>query len=240
MSTQVDQDIRVGLRYAVPRVNLLPPEIAQRRALRRAQFGAGGVAMLAVAAVAFGYVVATGQVHSAQSSLDGANAQRQGLQTQVGRYQYVTDTQAKVEARQQMLRLAMGGEVQWSHFLNDLSVSTPDNVWLKTVSVVPGTSPATGSAPVPAAPSGTATPAAGGTTTAGQPVATVTFTGVAIHYNDVAVWLESFAKQHAIVQAYVTDTSTDKIGTTAVVNVTGSFVVTQDALSKRYTQPAGN
>ena len=59
----------------LPRVNLLPPEIGERRNFRRIQYGLGAGVLSAVAVVAGAFLLASGGVASAQSELDVASAE---------------------------------------------------------------------------------------------------------------------------------------------------------------------
>src|SRR5690242_19946726 len=121
--TQTDNTVALG---ALPRVNLLPPEIAEGRRLRRIQLGLGGAVLGAVGVVALLYVGAVGGVSSAQSDLDAATAKHSALQAQTAKYREVTAVYARAAAAQTLLTQAMGQEVRYSQLLNDLSLSVPE------------------------------------------------------------------------------------------------------------------
>lgn len=228
MSTQTFAAPVVGA-PTLPRVNLLPPEIAEHRRFRRIQAGLAGSLVGAVAVVAALYVGAHGGVSSAQSELDTARAEQTGLQQQVAALGDVSATYGSVAAARAALATAMGDEVQWSRYLNDLSLRIPDNVWLTNMSVAPAGS-------TPAATTATTAAASG----APAAVATITFTGVAFSHDDVAVWLESLARQKGYANAYFTSSTEAKIGPRTVVNFASTVTVTADALSKRYTTTTGS
>lgn len=212
---------------ALPRVNLMPPEIEEKRRFRRLQFAMGGAVVAAAVVVGGLYSWAHGGVAGAQQQLDQATAQHTTLQGQYNALQSVRDVYSQVASREAMLTQAMGDEVQWSHYLNDLSLRIPDNVWLTNMQVTQNTS---------AAPS--ATP--------GQPVlvpsgiGTISFTGVALTRDDVATWLESLAKEKGYTFPYFSQATESKIGTRNVVNFASTVTVTPDAHSGRYTKPAGS
>lgn len=211
----------------LPRVNLLPPEIAEERVIRRVKLGlAAGVAASA-AVVALLYTAAHASVGSAKTDLADATAQRDSLQTQVSKLSGVTQTYAEVAARQAMLSQIMGDEIQWSSYLNDLSLRMPENVWLVSASVTQ-----TAGAAAPAA------PAAGAVFDPG--VATITFSGVAMSHDDVAVWLESLAKQRGFANPYFTISTVADLYGKKVVNFQSTVTVTPVAYSGRYTKPAGS
>ena len=70
-------------------------------------------------------------------------------------------------------------------------------------------------------------------------VGTVTFTGVGFSHDDVAVWLESLAKQKGYTNPYFTNSTKALIGTRSTVNFSSTVTMTSAALSGRYTTPAG-
>jgi Tfp pilus assembly protein PilN len=213
---------------ALPRVNLLPPEIAEQRRLRQAKvaMAAGLVGCVAVAGVL--YTAAHSSVSSAQADLDSATQQKVALQAQVARLANVTATFAQVQARQAMLTQAMGDEVQWSHFLNDLALTMPANVWLTNVTIAQ-----TGTAP-------TTAPASAGVAVFDAGIGSVTFTGVAMSHDDVAAWLETLAREKGYANAYFTSSNEVDLYGHTVVTFTSSVTVTPAAYSGRFTKPAGS
>jgi Tfp pilus assembly protein PilN len=212
---------------SLPRVNLLPPEIAETRRFRRIQMGLGGAVIGAVGIVALLYVAASSSVSSAQSDVDTANARHASLQSQTTKYSAVTSVYARAAAAQAMLTQAMGEEVRYSQFLNDLSLSVPENVWLKNVTFTQG---------------GTATPAAaapGATPVSANGIGTVTFSGVGFKHDDVAVWLESLASQKGYANPYFSTSTEALLGTRKTVNFTSTATLTPAAYSGRYSKPIG-
>lgn len=218
---------RVG---TLPRVNLLPPEIEQARRFRHVQVALGAGVLGSLAVVAAVFVIASGQVGAAQDDLDASNAQTTKLEAQAAEYSQVPLVYSQVEAARAQLELAMGKEIRWSFYLNDLSLKTPHNIWLDTMTVQANDTAAVG----------TAAPVAGQATYLEPGVASVSFEGHAMKHNDVASWLDSLAKQKGYAQPYFTDSSKELIGTTPVVKFKSQVSVTDDALSKRYIKKAGS
>jgi Tfp pilus assembly protein PilN len=208
---------------SLPRVNLLPPEIAEGRRMRRIQVGLGGAVLGAVGIVALLYVGATGSVSSAQSDLDAANARHSTLQAQTAKYRDVTAVYGQAAAAQAMLTQAMGQEVRYSQFLNDLSLTVPENIWLTNVTFAQ-TPP---------------TAAAGAAAAATPGIGTVTFSGIGFSHDDVAVWLESLAGQKGYTNPYFSSSTEALLGTRKTVNFTSTATLTSDAYSGRYSKPAG-
>jgi Tfp pilus assembly protein PilN len=226
MSLMTETSAEVSL-SSLPRVNLLPPEIAETRRFRRIQMGMGGAVVGAVGIVALLYVAASSSVSSAQSDLDTANAKHSSIQAESAKYSEVTAVYARAAAAQAMLTQAMGEEVRYSQLMNDLSLSVPENVWLKNVTF------AQTGAGTPAAPA----VGAGALTPAG--IGTVTFTGVGFSHDDVAVWLESLASQKAYANPYFSSSTEALLGTRKSVNFTSTATLTPAAYSGRYSKPIG-
>lgn len=211
----------VGTGHPVlPRVNLLPPEIAEAARFRRIKVGLGGGVLAVVGGVALLYVLAVGSVNDATAELETATATGTQLQAENAKYADVTAVYAAAAAAEAMLTQAMGEEVRYSTYLNDLSLTVPENVWLKNVTFAQAVVP----------------PALGST----EPgIGSVTFTGVGYSHDDVAVWLESLAKQKGYKDPYFSNSTEALIGTRKTVNFTSTVTLTPDALSKQYTAPAG-
>ena len=211
----------VGTGHPVlPRVNLLPPEIAQAARFRRIQLGIGGGVLAALGTVTLLYVLAVGSVNDATTELEAATATGTQLQAQNAEYAEVTAVYAAAAAAEAMLTQAMGEEVRYSRFLNDLSLTVPEKVCLKNVTF-----------------SQVATPPALGSTEPG--LGTVSFTGVGYSHDDVAVWLESLAKQKGYKDPYFSSSTEVLMAKRKAVDFTSSVALTSDALSKKYTAPAG-
>jgi Tfp pilus assembly protein PilN len=214
----------------MPRVNLLPPEIAEKRRARMVQAGMGAAFAAAIVVVGAVYMLAHQSAASAQKDLEAAQAKHVTLEAQLSKYAGDTAMRTELGAQQSMLTAAMGNEIQWSHFMNDLSLRIPDNLWVKhvvfTESAVPGATAST------SAPASSVLPDAG--------IGKITFEGVGFTHDDVATWLDSLAREKGYANPYFSNSTTVFIGDTAVVTHTSSVSLTPDALSGRYTKPAGS
>lgn len=209
---------------ALPRVNLLPPEIAEARRLRQAELGAVGIVVAALLAVGGLYYQAHGEVTRANATLTATQAAGAGLRAQIAHYDFVTRTRAQVQQAQSALDAAMAGQVLWSRYLDDLSLDIPDNVWLTSMTLTEQPGGAVTAAPNPFTPGG---------------VATVDFTGVAFTADDVATWLDSLAKIPGFADPAFSSYTTGVIAGHQTVTFTSSVVVTSAALSQRFTSNAG-
>lgn len=213
----------VGVAPTMPSVNLMPTEIAEAAKFRRFQFAMGAAVVAAVAIVGVLYVSGRGGVSSAQSELDNANAAHTQAQSQLASLSSVSAVYAQVAAKQAMLQQAMGQEIDWSTYLSDLSLRIPDNVWLTTMTAAE-----------------TGTGLASTTPTAAGGLGTITFGGVAFSHDDVATWLDVLAKEKGFTNVYFSNSTRGALGAKQVVNYSSSVVLTDDAKSGRYTQPAGS
>jgi Tfp pilus assembly protein PilN len=214
---------------ALPRVNLLPPEIEENRRARKLQVGMGAAVVLSVVAVGAGYVMAHSSATHAKSDLATAESQTSTLQRQVTQYAGDETLRTQLTSEQAMLSSAMANEVQWSHYLNDLTLRIPDNVWISQLTMQAG-SGSSATAPASSATASALTPGIG----------TVSVTGVAFSHDDVATWLDSLAKEKGYTSPYFSNSAEAFLGTRRIVNFTSSTIVTSDALSGRYTRPAGS
>jgi Tfp pilus assembly protein PilN len=213
----------------VPRVNLMPPEIAEAARFRRLQLAMGGAVVAAVAIVGALYVHEHSAVKSAQSDLDAAKAQNASLQAQLTSLRSVQDVYTQVAAKQAMLMQAMGQEIRWSFYLTDLSLKVPDHVWLTNLSAtetqtgLSGSTAATSTSPLTAA-----------------TIGSITFSGVGYTHDDVATWLDTLAKERGFVDPYFSNSTEANIGTTPTVNFSSSVGLTDKAKSGRYAKPLGS
>jgi Tfp pilus assembly protein PilN len=209
---------------ALPRVNLMPPEIAEAERFRQIQLALGGAIALVVLLVGFLYWHEHSAVKAAQQSLDQAKAQQTSLQSQLASLQTVQQAGQEVAARQALLAQAMSPEVRWSYLLNDLSFAIPSNVWLTSMQV-------TETPPAP-----TTTPAAAGA--APVPIGSITFAGVGFKHDDVAAWLDALAKLKDFTSPMFTSSTESNIGGHPDVQFGSTAVLNSNALSNRYTMSA--
>lgn len=206
--------------YSPPRVNLLPPEIGERRRLRQTQIGLGAAVLATVGVVSLLYVGASSSVGTAQEQVTASSAVSQQLRAETARYSDVTAVYTKAAAAQAMLTQAMGQEVRFSQLMSDVSLTVPGRVWI--------TSLAFSQEPVQ--------PAVGST----EPgIGTMTVAGVGFSHDDVAVWLDALGGQANYVNPYFSNSTEALIGTRTVVNFASTATLTSKAFSGTYSTPAG-
>lgn len=228
MTTETVQTAPIA---ALPRVNLLPPEIAEAARFRQVQLAMGGAVLVAALAVAGLYVHAKSGVHSAQNGLTTAQSQQAGLQSQLAGLQSVKATYADLQAKRALLSQAMSQEIRWSYVLDDLSLRIPNDVWLTSVDA---TENGVGSA------DSSSTSATSSTTTTTDGLGTVTFTGTGLKHADVASWLDVLAAEKGFIDPSFSSSTENNIGSRHVDDFSTSVGLGSDALSNRYTLKAGN
>jgi Tfp pilus assembly protein PilN len=233
--TIISSEQRLGMTTArMPRVNLIPPEIAEKAMFRKVQIGLGVGVAAAVGVVGLLTLSASHSVSSAQASLDQATAKSTTLMTQKAKYNNVTAVEAAATAAQAQLMTAMGQEVRYSQLMHDLSLSVPSAVWLKGMTFTQ----AAPAAPTASAAVGTA--GAPAPVTAPSSIGTVTFTGVGFDHNDLALWLESLASLKTYSDPYFSSSTEALLNNVRkVVNFSSTANLTPAALSGRYTKPLG-
>lgn len=219
-STDTVESLTTG--HVLPRVNLLPPEVHEARKLRKLQLTlVSGVAVVA-ALLGAAYFSQVQAAHSAQTDLTKVTAAAANLQAQKASYSAVPTTISAIDNAAAARQSAMGQDVEWYRYLNDLSYITPKNAWLSQLSV--------------AFANGSSSPSSA-LSSAG--IATITVNGYALQHTDVASWLDAVAKEHGWNNAYFSNSQVTVINNTTAVKFTSSINVTAAALSHRFDRKAG-
>lgn len=206
---------------ALARVNLMPPTFARRAQVRRARVMAIIAIVVATLVAALAFLVSWQRTVAAEEELAQATFARTLVQSEVARYADVPLVFDAVNAAERQLQLAMGNEVRWSFFLNDLALTMPAGVSLDSLELTvigPGQEP---------------TMAGDGS---GQAVGGLTVTGKALSFGKVANWLDSLAKMKTVADPYVSGLATTTEEATEVVGFNSTGEITIRTLSGRYTQ----
>ncbi len=160
------------------RVDLLPQEIIEKAAIRKARNLAVILLVVAVFIIVIWRLFLQLQIQSAEDELLRVEATGAQLQAEIAQYNEIPPVFAAADQGQQALTLAMGREVRWSFLLNQLSFSTPSGVDLESISGSVQLEGATETSPGDVFP---LQPSEG----------TMTFSGTADSYSQVASWLDS-------------------------------------------------
>ena len=208
---------------AVPRVNLLPPEIIAGRRFAVLQRRLVLLLLLVVVGCAAATWWAQGAVSTAAAELDAANHRTGVLQVEKAKYAEVPQVTAAVEAALTTRQQAMAADVLWYRYLNDIALATSTNTWLSSMTVTTTSSvPAVGSDPL--APAG---------------IGSLAITGQTTSLPNVGVWLEALdgiagVKGTTLVAA----TREGDVAAGGAVAFSTTSVLTTDALSHRYDRKA--
>lgn len=200
----------------VPKVNLLPPEILDGRRFRGVQKMLAGAVLVTVTAAGLAFAWSLHGVGVARDELDATRARTAQLHTEEAKYADVPRILAQVDAAKKARQTALGSDVLWYRFFDDLAAATPDTVSLTTVSVALSTNGATASAD-PLTPTG---------------IGTVTFAGSGKRFPDVAAWLESVASVHGLDGSSLQ--SATRSADDGTVTFASKIVVDDSALSHRF------
>jgi Tfp pilus assembly protein PilN len=231
--------LEMAVATPAPRVNLLPVEILEQRAIRRLAVGLAGAVAACAVLVGAGYAYAGSGEAQAHHDLSAAQVTQSRLQDQQRALAPAKMAQTQIQAAQSALAAAMGNEVLWSRYLDQLRVQRPEGVRFSSVALAPsgaaGSSGATGAGG--ATPTGGASAATTPGTAAAAPgsagLATLTVVGKARSQPDVAALLDRLAGIKGFTGVYLSSTSSDDKGGPVTFTVTAT--VTSDALSHRYT-----
>jgi Tfp pilus assembly protein PilN len=200
---------------------------------KNAKIFAAAAVVVALLLALLGWMIAWQKETAAQEALDAATAERTLLTAEVAQYSEVPKVFSAVADAQAQLRLAMGNEVRWSFFLNDLALTMPSGVSLDTLAVT---------SPAPGAPTQATAPSSAGASSASEPTSgagvpglgTMNVSAKAFTYNSVANWLDSLAKLPTVADPYVGSISAGTEEGTKIVTFTSTGNVTAEALSNRY------
>jgi Tfp pilus assembly protein PilN len=213
-----------------PRVNLMPPEIAEAARFRQVQALLGAGLLLVVVVVGALYLNAHKGVSTARGELSQAQAQQTSLQAKLAQLATVQQTIDEVQAKQALLATAMGTEVRWSFMLNNLAFRMPSNVWLTKLQVSETATSNTSPTPTGATTLGATTSAS----TAAFNIGTVNFEGVAFTHDDVARWLDAMAKVTGYLDPTFSASAETLIGGRKVTNFQGAVNLSSSLFSDRH------
>jgi len=158
----------------VSQVNLLPPELRQRLAIRKITSLIIAVGFVVLALIGVIYFAQQQRLADAQSELEAQQARNQELNAQVAELMQYSDLQAELATKESLLDTVYQYEVAWSSSLLDVSRVIPDASYLTSLS---GQVTAT-----------TLTPPTG-TTPESTLIGNMVFAGVAEETDTIATWL---------------------------------------------------
>jgi len=214
-------------RAATPRVNLLPPEIAQEKRFNQLRLGLAGAIVATLAGTGVLYIVAEQSKQDAATELQVEQDRGATISRESAQYAAVPQVEAETQAAESTLQTAMGQEVRWSFFLNDLTSAMPADAWLTSLTMTQ---------PVDSSDQSATSPAPVLTTPG---IASLTYAGVGRSYPAIAAWLDAQEYITTSDDPYVTNSADSKIGEADVVTFTTTASVNTSAYSGRYNSTQG-
>jgi hypothetical protein len=231
-------------RVSLPRVNLLPKEIKERRLAQRQRSGIAVGFVLLVALLGLWYVRESRALTDARREADRERAVADGLRAQRTALEPYAELERQIAAADQLRAKVYAREVRFSGVMQDISAIIPSDVWLTQMNaaVTASTNQAGGGAAPAAGAGATLTPGSPG---AGSPVATITFTGAGLGHVDVGGFMRALSagpkKRGARVYLnpyFTASQKDDEGGGETTVTFSATVDLSQAAFSGRF-QPAG-
>jgi Tfp pilus assembly protein PilN len=204
----------------VPRVNLLPIEIIEKRRFRRTQMALGAAVVGCLLAAGAGTFWAEGSITDANNQLLIAQANVATRQAEQSRYAAAPKAIAQVDAAKTARTLALGTDVLWYRYLNDLEGAQPAGLELNAITVAMATVATSGTSSDPLSSAG---------------IGTITFSGTADQYSEVANWLDAVGK----ITGFSSPSLTTATRGDNIVTFSSGATVDSDALSGRYKKNGG-
>jgi len=115
------------------RINLLPPEILEKRRAESRIVYLGVVAAVVLVVLAVVWVFAYQRVGIAQSDLDAKQQQVQMTQAKADTLAIFEQKEQDLQARQAIAQQALAGRQNWAKLLDEISLVLPTDVWLSTM-----------------------------------------------------------------------------------------------------------
>lgn len=179
-------------------VNLLPPELRERQAIRRTTSLVVAAGLAALALIGIFYFFQVQRLSQVQSDLEAQQSRNAQLQTQIGSLQEFADLQAELASKEALVGEIFANEVSWSSALLDVSRVIPDASYLTNLT---GQITPTVVGEVATEPTGV-TPE---TTLIGN----MTFAGVANQTETIATWITRLEEVQGWVNAWVNSAQED-------------------------------
>lgn len=185
------------------RVNLLPPEVGAERSQTKVKVIVilANVALIAVLGLL--YVMKVGEVGAANADLKAQQAVNEQVKAKINdpALQEVVQKDTDRTARVQTVSTALGGEISFGRFLNELSLILPKDVWLTSLGIDSGSGGGATTSAATAAPQSSSAQSA-----AGSPTFVVEAAGKCGHDNE-ADWLDHMAALPSVSNVWVSTAS---------------------------------
>ena len=202
-------------------VNLLPPELRERQAIRRTTSLVVAAGLAALALIGIFYIFQVQRLSQVQSDLEAQQSTNARLVSQIASLREFAPLQAELAAKEALIDVIFVNDVSWSSALLDVSRVIPDASYLTNLT---GQIVATVAGEVVAEPTG-GTPE---TTLVGN----MTFAGVANQTETIATWITRLEEVQGWVNAWVNSAEEDAPGS-RIYTFSNGLDLTQEAVTER-------
>jgi Tfp pilus assembly protein PilN len=205
----------------VSQVNLLPPELRERQAIRRTTslVVTAGLAVLALIGIFYFFQVQ--RLSQTQSDLEAQQSRNAQLQSEIASLQQFADLQAELAQKEALVGEIFVNEVSWSSALLDVSRVIPDASYLTNL---------TGQI-TPTIVGEVATEPTGGTPETTL-IGNMTFSGVANQTETIATWITRLEEVQGWVNAWVNSAQED-VPFSRIYTFSNGLDLTQEAATAR-------
>jgi len=205
----------------VSQVNLLPPELRERQAIRRTTSLVVAAGLAALALIGIFYFFQVQRLSQVQSDLEAQQSRNAQLESEIVSLQEFAALQAELASKEALVAQIFVNEVSWSSALLDVSRVIPDTSYLTNLT---GQITATIAGEVVTEPTG-GTPE---TTLVGN----MTFAGVANQTETIVTWITRLEQVQGWVNAWVNSAQEDAPGS-RIYTFSNGLDLTQEAVTER-------
>ena len=214
-------------------INLLPPEVAARRRVRRQSLLLVVVGIAYLVLLVAVWMVRNLEVGRQEQRLTDAQNEANTLQGRVAQLREFADLERTVKERQATLSSVMQGDIAWSRLLIELSMIIPGDAWL--TSFVGSASDAQQTQTAPATPAPAPAPGAPAT---GARLGELNFGSNTFDFPGVSKWISRLQELKSLQNIWVPTAAKGQVGSRQVINFTSTADLSAEAASRRFQEAA--